>query len=178
MGDIVARRVQVADKLFAAKHQLGGAVPVMAADHLEGLALGAAAARAATRFRALDVLAAVRAGATWNEVATATGPPVGELLSEVSAWADGQQRLYETTPAGRTPLGLSAAQHAEVVGLLGDVPASATPAERAAHRIADMKAVLAMGGDERREALCWLATQHPDVFTMMLSRAASKEADQ
>lgn len=118
LGDIVARRAQVADRLFAAKHQLGGAGPVTAADHLEGLALGAAAARAATRFRALDVLAAVRAGATWDEVATATGLLVGELLSEVRAWTDGQRRLYETTPAGRTPLGLSAEEHANVVVLL------------------------------------------------------------
>jgi hypothetical protein len=41
LGDIVARRAQVADRLFTAKHQLGGAGPVTAADHLEGLALGA-----------------------------------------------------------------------------------------------------------------------------------------
>jgi hypothetical protein len=118
LGDIVARRAQVADKLFTAKHQLGGAGPVTAADHLEGLALGAAMARAATQFRALDVFAAVRAGATWDQAAAATGLPLGELLSEVRAWADGQRRLYEDTPAGHTPLGLSAEEHADVVALL------------------------------------------------------------
>jgi hypothetical protein len=36
LGDIVARRALITDKLFAARHQLGGAVPVTAADHLEG----------------------------------------------------------------------------------------------------------------------------------------------
>jgi hypothetical protein len=126
LGDIVARRGQVADKLFAAKHQLGCAVPVTPADYLEGLALGAAAARAATRFRALDVLAAVWAGATWGQVAAATGLPVGELVREVQVWADGQALLYETTPAGRKPFGLSAEEHSDVVALLG--AAAAKPA--------------------------------------------------
>ena len=72
--------------------------PLTAAEHLELIALGEVMARH-YRHPAL-VHYAVMAGATWEQIASATGGDAGEVRQDYRTWADGQHRLRSDFPGG------------------------------------------------------------------------------
>jgi hypothetical protein len=72
--------------------------PLTTAEHLELLALGEALAR---HYRhPVLVHDAVRAGATWQQVAAATGGDPDQARQAYRAWAEGQHRLRQDFPGG------------------------------------------------------------------------------
>ena len=66
--------------------------PLSVAEHLEMLALGERIARYYRRPAQVD--RAVRAGATWAQIAAATGTTADAARAAYREWADGQHRLY------------------------------------------------------------------------------------
>jgi hypothetical protein len=82
--------------------------PLTAAEHLELLALGEVIARH-YRHPAL-VHHAVLAGATWQQVAEATGGDVHPARQAYQAWAEGQRQLRQQFPDGT--LGLAEDEYA------------------------------------------------------------------
>ena len=77
--------------------------PLTTAEHLELLALGEALAR---HYRhPAQVHDAVRAGATWQQVAAATGGDPDQARQVYRAWAEGQHRLRQDFPGGALGLG-------------------------------------------------------------------------
>ena len=77
--------------------------PLTLAEHLEMLTLGEALARH-YRHPAL-VHHAVMAGATWQQIASATGGNAGEALNGYLRWAEGQRKLRERFPDGLVGMG-------------------------------------------------------------------------
>lgn len=67
--------------------------PLTMAEHLEMLALGERIARYYRHPEQVD--GAARAGATWAQIAAATGTTADAARSVYREWADGQHRLYE-----------------------------------------------------------------------------------
>ena len=77
--------------------------PLTTAEHLELLALGEALAR---HYRhPVQVHDAVRAGATWQQIAAATGGDPDQARQAYRAWAEGQHRLRQDFPGGALGLG-------------------------------------------------------------------------
>jgi hypothetical protein len=77
--------------------------PLTVAEHLELLALGERLAR----YYRHPVLVhyAVTAGATWEQIAAATGGTVSQARQAYAAWAAGQRRLRQDFPGGTIGLG-------------------------------------------------------------------------
>jgi hypothetical protein len=85
--------------------------PLTAEEHLEILAAGEMLARY-YRHPAL-IHQAVQAGASWSQVAAATGSDEAQVRQAYQEWADGQHRLY----AGyHGKFGMDDAEHAAAIG--------------------------------------------------------------
>ena len=74
-----------------AKHGTGDTEPLTAADHLELLATAEYLARAHKPHGEVDH--ALRAGATWEQVADALGTDEATARAEYRSWADGQHAI-------------------------------------------------------------------------------------
>jgi hypothetical protein len=77
--------------------------PLTAAEHLEMLALGEALARYYRH--PVQVHHAVLAGATWSQIAAATGGDADEARLAYRAWAEGQHGLRQDYPGGTIGMG-------------------------------------------------------------------------
>lgn len=81
---IVERLAPLDQRIFRAGST--GGLPVE--DHLELLALGAAAARAAVSHRSWEMARALWAGATWRQISKATGLTVADARAEFGEWGN------------------------------------------------------------------------------------------
>ena len=81
--------------------------PLTAAEHVELLTVGAAAVRHVDLGRQTDVRRALLAGSAWSQIATASGTSVRTARRAFRDWIDGQAALWDSTPPGRRPIGLS-----------------------------------------------------------------------
>ncbi len=129
-----------------ARHGTGGTGPLTADEHLELLAIGEYLARS---YRpTYEVHHALRAGATWRQVAEALD--TGEAMARVAyrAWADGQHDMLRWTE-GR--LGMSDTEYAEVIARAGEPDPRAAKAYAATHR------VLCAHADQDGAGAHWLA---------------------
>ena len=77
--------------------------PLTVAEHLEMLALGEALARYYRH--PAQVHGAVLAGATWAQIAAATGGDPDHARQAYQEWAEGQHRLRQDYPGGTIGLG-------------------------------------------------------------------------
>jgi hypothetical protein len=77
--------------------------PLTAAEHLEMLALGEALARYYRH--PAQVHHAVLAGATWAQIAAATGGDPDQVRGAYREWADGQHQLRRDYPGGTIGMG-------------------------------------------------------------------------
>jgi hypothetical protein len=77
--------------------------PLTAAEHLEMIALGEVMARYYRH--PAQVHHALMAGATWEQIAAATGGDAGQARQDCRTWADGQHRLRSGFPGGIIGLG-------------------------------------------------------------------------
>jgi hypothetical protein len=93
-----------------AQHGTGDAEPLTAAEHLELLAIGEYLSRSYKPVPEVDH--ALRAGASWAQIADALGTDEPAARAAYRAWADGQHDLLAWTE-GR--LGMSDAEHAEAM---------------------------------------------------------------
>jgi hypothetical protein len=97
--------------------------PLTVAEYLEMLALGERIARYYRHPSTVD--GAVKAGATWDQIAAATGTTAEAARAAYREWADGQHQLYADT--GR--FGLGDAGYAAALEAAGDpIPAAVTGA--------------------------------------------------
>jgi hypothetical protein len=109
LRDLVDRYLDLALRDFTSSST--GAL-LTAAEHVELLTVGAAIARHATLGRQVDVRRALLAEATWPQIATAHGITVRAARRAFRDWIDGQAALWDATPPGRRPIGLSPADRA------------------------------------------------------------------
>ena len=92
------RRVRLVAGLHArgeydpVEHSILQAAPLTTDEHLELLAAGEMLARYYRHPTQLDH--AVKAGATWAQIAAATGQAEAQTKQEYREWADGQHQLY------------------------------------------------------------------------------------
>jgi hypothetical protein len=101
--------------------------PLTTAEHLELLALGEALAR---HYRhPVLVHYAVRAGATWQQVAAAAGGDPDQARQAYRAWAEGQHRLRQDFPGGA--LGLGDEEYAAAAQAAGGPHAAPEPGDMA-----------------------------------------------
>ena len=102
-----------------ARHSHAGRYqPLTAAEHLELLAVGEMLAR---HYRhPAYVHDAVQAGATWPQIAQATGSTEAQVRQQYRQWADSQHRLHDYY--GGT-IGLSDADHATAIQRAAEPPA-------------------------------------------------------
>jgi hypothetical protein len=128
------------------KHGAGDTEPLTAAEHLELLALGEYLARFYKP--ASEVDNALRAGATWEQVAEALDTDEAMARVAYRAWADGQHDMLSWTE-GR--LGMSDTEYAEVIARAGEPDPGAAQAYAATHRV-----LCAHAGDDGQGAH-WLA---------------------
>jgi hypothetical protein len=84
----VARRFEIDQRIWDARRH-GRGVEAEVDDHLELLALGTAAARAALYRRNVEIRYAMQAGATWRQVANATGLTIDQARAELEEWSKG-----------------------------------------------------------------------------------------
>ena len=112
--------------------------PLTVAEHLELLALGERLAR----YYRHPVLVhyAVTAGATWEQIAAATGGTVSHARQAYVAWAAGQRRLRQDFPGGT--IGLGADEYAAAVTAVGEQDQAAENA--------GMDQIFGSGTDTRR----------------------------
>jgi hypothetical protein len=94
--------------------------PLTAAEHLEILAAGEMLARY-YRHPAL-VHQAVTAGASWPQIAAATGSDEATVRQGYREWADGQRRLYADYEG---KFGMNNAEHAAAIGRASNPQAEA-----------------------------------------------------
>ena len=81
--------------------------PLTVAEHLELLALGERIARYYRHPSQVDK--AARAGATWDQIAAATGNTAEAARAAYREWAEGQHRLHADTSLGLDDAGYAAA---------------------------------------------------------------------
>jgi hypothetical protein len=111
--------------------------PLTLAEHLEMLALGEVIARYYRH--PSQVHEAVKAGATWDQIAAATGTTAKAARVAYREWAEGQHRLHADIG-----LGLDDAEYAaaiEAAGVPDAAPAAVDDAE-AARRLSEIREVL------------------------------------
>ena len=97
--------------------------PLTAAEHLELLALGEVMARH-YRHPALAHHAVI-AGATWEQIAAATGGDAGQARQAYRDWAEEQHRLRSDFPGGT--IGLAEEEYAAAIEATGVPQADPTP---------------------------------------------------
>jgi hypothetical protein len=143
-----------------------------AAEHLELIALGEVMAR---HYRhPAQVHHAVLAGATWDQIAVATGGGADQARRAYGQWAEGQHRLRQDFPRGT--LGVGDEEYAAAVKAAGAAGAGQCPsdAELNARRTAaaavldDYKAALAsapLSSPPGREWMLRLASVLEDLLT-------------
>jgi len=113
-----------------AKHGTGDTEPLTADEHLERLALGEYLARS---YRpTFEVDHALRAGATWQQIAEALDTDEAMARMAYRASADSQHDMLRWTE-GR--LGMSDAEYAEVTARAGEPDPGAARAYAATHRV-------------------------------------------
>ncbi|MEU4235539.1 hypothetical protein AB0F17_65710 [Nonomuraea sp. NPDC026600] len=83
--------------------------PLSVEEHLALLAFGEALARAVRH--PVDVVRALRAGASWEQVAEARGQEEQEARQEYRQWAEGQRRLRQHYG----DIGMTEAEYAEAI---------------------------------------------------------------
>jgi hypothetical protein len=93
--------------------------PLTAAEHLEILAAGEMLARYYRHPALIDH--AVKAGASWPEIAAATGSDEAKVRQGYREWADGQHRLYADYQG---KFGLNDAEHAAAISRAAGPPVS------------------------------------------------------
>jgi hypothetical protein len=117
--------------------------PLTTAEQLELLALGEALAR---HYRhPVLVHHAVLAGATWQQVAGATGSDPDQARQAYRAWAEGQHRLRQDFPGGA--IGLGDDEYAAAIKAAGKPAADATAEDT--RRLDKIRALLARFDWER-----------------------------
>ena len=84
--------------------------PLTVAEHLEMLALGGRIARYYRHPSQVDK--AVKAGASWEQIAAAAGTTAEAARAAYREWAEGQHRLYADTGIGLDDAGYAAALEA------------------------------------------------------------------
>jgi hypothetical protein len=151
MRDHLARayaKLRASGEYDAARHGTGDTEPLTAAEHLELLATAEYLARAYKPSFETDN--ALRAGASWAQVADALG--TGEAAARVAyrAWADGQHDMLTWTE-GR--LGMSHADYAEAMQRVGYGAEPGGAFERAA---AGPGAILCAHADRNGAGSHWL----------------------
>jgi len=151
MRDHLARayaRLRASGEYDAARHGTGDAEPLTAAEHLELLATAEHLARAYKPSFETDN--ALRAGASWAQVADALG--IDEAAARVAyrAWADGQHDMLTWTE-GR--LGMSHAEYAEAMQRVAGRAGPHGAFERAA---AGPGAILCAHANRNGEGAHWL----------------------
>jgi hypothetical protein len=99
------------------RHTADPGEPLTLSEYLEILAIGEVLARAYRH--PAHVHAAVTAGATWAQVADATGCSEQDVRRAYRDWADGQHRIWRMY-GGR--FGLSDDEHAAAIARAGDLP--------------------------------------------------------
>jgi hypothetical protein len=100
--------------------------PLTVAEHLDVLAYGEVLARYYRHPASVD--RAVKAGATWPQIAEAVGSDEAQVRQQYRGWADGQHHLYLHYTA---KLGMNDAEHAAAINRASEPPA-APGAEREA----------------------------------------------
>jgi hypothetical protein len=100
------------------KHGDGNREPLTATEHLEILALGEMLARHYRHPAQVDE--AVKAGASWSQVAEAVGSDKARVRRAYREWADGQYRLH-TDYEGK--FGMDDAEHAAAISRASEPPA-------------------------------------------------------
>src|SRR5260370_41200608 len=117
--------------------------PLTVAEHLEMLALGERIARYYRHPSQVDK--AVRAGASWDQIAAAAGTTAEEARAAYREWAEGQHRLHADSGIALADAGYAAAVKAADNADAGRRPLSAElNARRAAAAVlSDYKAALA-----------------------------------
>jgi hypothetical protein len=111
--------------------------PLTADEHLELIALGEVMARH-YRHPAM-VHHAVSAGATWEEIAAATGGDPDQARQGYREWAEGQHRLRQDYPGGI--IGLGEEEYAAALEAAGD-PDPAPAAAEDARRLSEIRDLL------------------------------------
>jgi hypothetical protein len=117
MRDCLARayaKLRPTGRYDPARHGAGDGEPLTAAEHLELLATGEYLSRSYRPVPEVDH--ALRAGASWAQVADALGTDEPAARAAYRAWADGQHHLLTWTE-GR--LGMSDADYAEAMQRAG-----------------------------------------------------------
>lgn len=105
LQDMVDRYLDLSLRDFTA---IVTGVRLTAAEHVELLALGVAVARHVTNGRQVGVWHALRAGATWPQIAAASGTDEPTARRAFRDWIDGQAALWDSTALpGELPIGLS-----------------------------------------------------------------------
>lgn len=151
MRDHLARayaRLRASGEYDAARHGTGDTEPLTAAEHLELLATAEYLARAYQPSFETDN--ALRAGASWAQVADALGTDEAAARVAYRAWADGQYDMLTWTE-GR--LGMSHAEYAEAMQRAAHGAGPDGAFERAA---AGPGAILCAHADRDGEGAHWL----------------------
>jgi hypothetical protein len=133
-----------------AKHGTGGDEPLTAAEWLEVIATGEVVA---CYYRhPADVDRAVKAGATWEQVAAARGCSEAQARQDHRDWAEGQHRLWTGELGGRAgEFGIDDDAYAAAIARAGEPDPGAAKAYAATHR------VLCMHADDDGQGARWPA---------------------
>jgi hypothetical protein len=115
--------------------------PLTLAEHLEMLALGEALARHYRHPAAIHDT--VTAGATWQQIADATGGNAGQALRAYLRWAEGQHQLRGQFPDGVLGMGDEEYDAAVRTAAAADQGGHEVPQHDPAAQIAEVRAVLA-----------------------------------
>jgi hypothetical protein len=111
--------------------------PLTVAEYLEMLALGEVIARYYRH--PSQVHEAVKAGATWDQIAAATGGEPNQARRAYAEWAEGQHRLHADIC-----LGLDDAEYAAAIEAAGEpVPVAVTATAEDTRRLGAIRGVLA-----------------------------------
>src|SRR5260370_9834910 len=154
--------------------------PLTVAEHLEMLALGERIARYYRHPSQVDK--AVRAGASWDQIAAAAGTTAEEARAAYREWAEGQHGLH-----GDIGVGLDDAGYAAAVKAAGNADAGRRPlsaglnARRAAAAVlSDYKAALAsapLTSPPGREWMFRLAPVLEDLLAMLGDQAGAGDGE-
>ncbi len=154
--------------------------PLTVAEHLEMLALGE---RIARYYRHPSQAGkAVRAGASWDQIAAAAGTTAEEARAAYREWAEGQHRLHADIGIGLDDAGYAAAVKAADNADAGRRPLSAElNARRAAAAVlSDYKAALAsapLTSPPGREWMFRLAPVLEDLLAMLGDQAGAGDGE-